>query len=92
VASFTGSNIVTLSIPVLTDFTITFWIQTMDTGTIGGSGHWYEGKSLIDGDVAYNHNDFGISLSNNGQILFGIGNYNNNNDNDNDDYYYYCYY
>ena len=64
----------TLSIPVLNDFTITFWIQTIDAGTsTSTSGQWYYGKSLIDGDVGGSNNDFGISLNNNGQILFGIG-------------------
>jgi len=53
------------------DFTIEFWMRTKQTGTSGGL-QWYYGTGLVDGDVPYLANDFGISLLGN-KICFGTG-------------------
>ena len=52
------------------DYTISLWVKTTDTG---GTGQWYAGKGLIDGDMPGAANDFGVSLTG-GKAAFGVGN------------------
>jgi Concanavalin A-like lectin/glucanases superfamily/Viral BACON domain len=53
-----------------TNFTIVFWVQTT---AMGGTPNWYNGKGLVDGEVAGAANDFGIALVG-AKAGFGIGN------------------
>ena len=55
---------------VSNDFSIAFWVKTTQTA---GTGQWYNGKVLVDGDVPGNANDFGSALCG-GKFAFGIGN------------------
>ena len=68
---FDGSNDY-VSIPrmVSDDFTISFWIKTVQTG---GTGQWYNGKGLVDGEVGGVANDFGTVLLGS-KFGFGVGN------------------
>jgi len=52
-------------------FTIAFWVKTTTTGAAGTQ--WWQGKGLVDGEVANVGNDFGVSLVG-GQVAFGVGN------------------
>jgi hypothetical protein len=52
------------------DFSISFWVQTTQTGALG---QWWQGNGLVDGFVAANTNDFGTSLSG-GHFALGVGN------------------
>lgn len=70
--NFNGTNqYVTIPIPIRTNFTIAFWVNTTanSTGTV-----WTTGLGMISGDVAGVANDFGISLITNGVVGFGVGN------------------
>jgi hypothetical protein len=71
-AQFDGSTNTFISIPlsVSNSFTIDFWVKTTATG---GSGQWYDGMGLVDGEVAGVVNDFGITLVGN-TAAFGVGN------------------
>ncbi len=71
-AQFDGTSNTFISIPrsVSNDFTIAFWVRTTDTG---GSGQWYDGRGLVDGEVSGVMNDFGVSLVGN-LAAFGVGN------------------
>jgi len=71
-AQFDGSSNTFISIPlsVSNSFTIGFWLKTAATG---GSGQWYNGKGLVDGEVAGVANDFGVTLIG-GCAAFGVGN------------------
>ncbi len=51
-------------------FSIAFWIQTTATG---GTPNWYNGRGIVDGEVAGAAGDFGVALVGN-KIGFGIGN------------------
>ncbi len=53
-----------------TNFSITFWVQTTDTG---GSPNWYNGRGLVDGEVTGSVNDFGVALVGI-KAAFGVGN------------------
>jgi len=53
-----------------TNFTLTFWVSTVDTG---GTPNWYNGKGLLDGEVAGTVNDFGVALVGT-KAGFGVGN------------------
>ena len=70
-AVFNGSSSY-LQIPrsISNDFTIAFWVKTTQTG---GTGQWYSGNGLVDGEVAGTVNDFGISLAG-ASAAFGMGN------------------
>jgi hypothetical protein len=69
--NFDGINdYVSMPRAIQNDFTVEFWVRTMQTG--GGEGQWYEGFGLVDGEVGGVTNDFGVSLGN-GRILFGTG-------------------
>ena len=69
---FNGSagNYVTISRSVSNNFTIAFWVNTTTTG---GSGQWYNGKGLVDGEMAGSTGDFGTSLVG-ANAAFGVGN------------------
>jgi len=69
---FNGStgNYVTIPRSVSNNFTIAFWVNTTTTG---GSGQWYNGKGLVDGEMAGVVNDFGLTLIGT-NAAFGIGN------------------
>jgi hypothetical protein len=71
-AQFDGSTNTYISVPlsVSNSFTIGFWIKTT---AVGGTGQWYNGRGLVDGDVSGVANDFGISLVGN-TVAFGVGN------------------
>ena len=71
-ARFSGAsgNFVTIPLVVSNDFSIGFWLKTTDTG---GSGQWFNGKGLVDGEMPGAANDFGISLVGS-RAAFGIGN------------------
>ncbi len=71
-AQYNGSNAYT-QIPRLigdTNFTIALWVKTTATG---GTPNWYQGRGLVDGEMAGVTDDFGISLVG-GQLALGIGN------------------
>jgi hypothetical protein len=70
-AQFNGANTyVTIPRSVSNSFTIAFWAKTTTTG---GSGQWYNGKGLVDGEMPGVVNDFGITLIGN-RAAFGVGN------------------
>lgn len=50
--------------------TIEMWVKTTATG---GTGAWYNGKGLVDGETNGTVNDFGTSLRG-GNFAFGVGN------------------
>jgi hypothetical protein len=52
------------------DWTIAYWVKTTDTG---GSGQWWAGKGIVDGEVAGVMDDFGTSLVGS-HAAFGVGN------------------
>jgi len=70
--NFTGGDdsYVEIPNPLGNDFSISFWLNTTATG---GTGQWWAGIGLVDGEVPGATNDFGVSLvgTNAG---FGIGN------------------
>lgn len=51
------------------DFSIAFWVRTTATG---GTGPWYNGLGLVDGSVAVQTNDFGVTLVGS-KAAFGLG-------------------
>lgn len=69
---FSGStgNYVTIPRSVSNYFSIAFWVKTITTG---GSGQWYNGKGLVDGEMAGVVNDFGLTLIG-ANAAFGVGN------------------
>jgi hypothetical protein len=69
-AQFNGGSYVQVPAAVVSDFTITFWIKTTDTG---GTGQWWNGEGLVDGEVSGAVNDFGVSLLGD-KAAFGVGN------------------
>jgi len=70
--NFTGGDdsYVEIPNPLGNDFTISFWLNTTATG---GTGQWYSGKGLVDGEVPGATNDFGVSLIGT-NVAFGVGN------------------
>jgi hypothetical protein len=52
------------------DFTIEFWMKTIQTGN--GGSQWYQGNGIIDADVPGAANDYGISLLGS-KLAFGTG-------------------
>ena len=68
--NFNGiNNYVQISNTISKDFSIAFWVKTTQTG---GTGQWYQGSGLVDGDVFGTTNDFGTALSG-GKFGFGAG-------------------
>ncbi|PWU10692.1 MAG: hypothetical protein C5B50_24915 [Verrucomicrobia bacterium] len=69
--SFNGSNTYArINRTISNDFSIAFWVNTTSTG---GSGQWYQGKGLVDGEVSGPANDFGTALVGS-KFALGIGN------------------
>jgi hypothetical protein len=69
-AQFNGTaGYIQIAKPVTTNFSISMWIQTKDTGA---SGQWYAGKGLVDGYTGASKADFGTAL-NAGKFSLGIG-------------------
>ncbi|HSY20133.1 MAG TPA: LamG-like jellyroll fold domain-containing protein, partial [Candidatus Acidoferrales bacterium] len=66
----TTSSYVTIPLSVSNSFTIAFWVKTT---AAGGSGQWYNGKGLVDGEMPGAVNDFGTALVGN-YAAFGVGN------------------
>jgi len=67
---FNGSNsYVRIPRMIANDFTIAFWLKTIDTG---GTGQWWSGKGLVDGEVQGPTDDFGVSLVG-GNVALGVG-------------------
>ncbi|HEY4416726.1 MAG TPA: glycoside hydrolase family 76 protein [Verrucomicrobiae bacterium] len=55
---------------IANDFSLVFWVKTTQTA---GTGQWYNGAGLVDGDVSLTKNDFGTALIG-GKFGFGVGN------------------
>jgi hypothetical protein len=69
--SFTGiNNYVQINNTISNDFSIAFWAKTSQTA---GTGQWWHGVGLVDGDDPGMTNDFGTALSG-GKFAFGVGN------------------
>lgn len=62
--------------PVSRDFCIGFEFTTSIECKIrdDNNDHWFDGCGMIDGDIAYPQNDFGITLGRHGEVFFGVGN------------------
>lgn len=54
------------------DFTVGFWFKTNMIANTGAQ--WYNGNSLVDGEVGGVTNDWGICLIDAGKVCFGVGN------------------
>ena len=68
--SFDGtSGYVQIPRAVSNDFTLAFWVKTTATG---GSSQWYNGKGLLDGEMANAGHYFGTSLVGT-KAAFGVG-------------------
>jgi hypothetical protein len=68
---FNGINsYILVSRTVQDDFTLSCWFKTTQST---GSGQWYNGAGLIDGDTVGIANDFGLSMVA-GRVAFGTGN------------------
>jgi hypothetical protein len=68
--SFNGANnYVQISNTISNDFSIAFWVKTTQTG---GTGQWWRGAGLVDGDASGVANDFGTALAG-GEFAFGVG-------------------
>jgi predicted alpha-1,6-mannanase (GH76 family) len=69
--NFNGINsYVQITNRVDNDFTIAFWVKTTQAA---GTGEWYNGAGLVDGDSPGTANDFGTALLG-GKFAFGVGN------------------
>jgi hypothetical protein len=69
--TFNGaSSYVQITNSLENDFSIEFWVKTTQTA---GTGQWYNGAGLVDGDYPGVANDFGTALVGN-KFAFGIGN------------------
>ncbi len=69
--SFNGvNNYARISNSLGDDFSISFWVRTTQTG---GTGQWWQGRGLVDGETPGSANDFGTALSG-GNFAFGTGN------------------
>jgi hypothetical protein len=71
--NFNGINsYITLARTVQDDFTLSCWFRTSQSvGSAGGA--WYSGVGLIDSEVAFTANDFGLAVVG-GRVTFGTGN------------------
>lgn len=64
------NNSVQITNPAGNDFSIAFWVKTTQTA---GTGQWYNGAGLVDGDFPGSANDFGTALVG-GKFGVGVGN------------------
>lgn len=55
---------------VTKDFSVAYWVKTT---SVGATGQWWAGKSMVDADVPGIANDWGIAVVGN-RAAFGIGN------------------
>ncbi|MBN2843428.1 MAG: hypothetical protein JXM68_10080, partial [Sedimentisphaerales bacterium] len=55
---------------VYNSFTIEYWVKTT---SVGGTGQWFNGIGLIDGEMSGTVNDFGTTVLS-GKLAFGVGN------------------
>jgi hypothetical protein len=71
-AQFDGVSNTFVGIPrtISDQFTVAFWLKTTATG---GSGQWWSGEGLVDGEMPNAVDDFGVSLVGN-KAAFGVGN------------------
>ncbi len=70
-AQFDGaSSFVQIPASVASDFSIALWVRTTATG---GTGQWWNGKGLVDGEVSGAGADFGVTLLGS-KAAFGVGN------------------
>lgn len=71
--NFNGINsYITLARTIQDDFTLSCWFKTAQSvGSAGGA--WYSGVGLIDSEVAFTANDFGLAVVG-GRVTFGTGN------------------
>ena len=65
-----ATNFATLPASVTNDFSVACWVKTTATG---GTGQWYNGKAIVDAEVAGAASDWGIALLGN-KAAFGVGN------------------
>jgi O-glycosyl hydrolase len=65
-----SSSYVQIPRSISNDFTISFWVKTTDAG---GTGQWWAGEGLVDGEVPGTADDFGVSLTG-GRVSLGVGN------------------
>jgi hypothetical protein len=69
--NFNGiNNYVQIANTISNDFSIVFWVKTAQ---IFGTGQWWQGAGLVDGNFSGVGNDFGTALSG-GKFAFGVGN------------------
>ncbi|EEF57830.1 LamG-like jellyroll fold domain-containing protein [Pedosphaera parvula] len=71
-----STGYVQIPVSAIDDFTISLWLKTTDTG---GTGQWWAGKGLVDGEVSGGSADFGTTLVGN-QFALGVGGSNGNPD------------
>jgi hypothetical protein len=70
-ATFNGTDAtIEFPAPVDTNFTLACWVKTAATA---GTGQWYQGMGIIDGEVPGVAKDFGLALVGN-KAAFGVGN------------------
>jgi hypothetical protein len=70
-AQFDGSSsYVQIPVAAVGDFSIAYWMKTTATA---GTGQWWAGKGIVDGEVGGSTADFGTSLLGN-KVAFGVGN------------------
>ena len=70
-AQFDGTNgFVQIPDSVANDFSLACWVKSTATG---GSGQWWNGKGLVDGEVSGAAADFGLTMVG-GRAAFGVGN------------------
>ena len=70
-AQFNGAgNSVLVPSPLVNDFSIAYWVKTTATA---GTGQWWSGLGMVDGEVGGAVNDFGTALVGN-KAAFGVGN------------------
>jgi hypothetical protein len=68
---FNGTNsYIRITRTISNDFTIAFWVKTSQ---IAGTGQWWQGRGLVDGETPGVANDFGTALVG-GKFGFGVGN------------------
>ena len=68
---FSGANnSVQVTNYLCNDFSMAFWVKTTQAA---GSGQWYNGVGLVDGDASGTANDFGTAMCG-GKFAIGIGN------------------
>lgn len=71
VGQFNGAgNSVVIPSPLVNDFSIAYWIKTTATA---GTGQWWSGAGIVDGEVSGAVNDFGTALIGS-KAAFGVGN------------------